>query len=69
MTLFNFLQTCNNLISNYSFLLAVQSTACLFKAILFYFFTLRIIKTKRVPVVWYYLIVVLLTSALEDLRG
>ena len=66
MTLFNFLQTCNNLISNYSFLLAVQSTACLFKAILFYFFTLRIIKTKRVPVVWYYLIVVLLTSALED---
>ena len=66
MTLFDFLQTCNNFISNCSFLLAVQSTACLFKVVLFYFFSLRIIKAKRVPVVWYYLIIVLFTSALED---
>ncbi len=66
MMLLNFLQAFNNIISNHSFLLAVQSTACLFKVVLFYFFILRIIKTKRVPVVWYYLIIVLLTSALED---
>ncbi len=66
MILFDFLQACNNFINNYSFLLAVQSIAFLFKVIFFYFFTLRIIKAKRVPAVWYYLIIVLIAAILED---
>jgi hypothetical protein len=44
----------------------VQSSACLLKIVLFYFFTLRIFKTKKVPIVWYYLIIVLIAAALED---
>ncbi len=66
MNLFNFLNAFNTFISDYPFLLLVQSVACLLKVVFFYFFTVRILKTKRVPVVWYYLIIVLIAATLED---
>jgi hypothetical protein len=66
MNVFDFLQACNNFISSYVFLLIVQSIACLLKVVLFYFFTSRMLKTKRIPIIWYFLVTVLIAAALED---
>ena len=66
MTVYEFFKTANNFISNHSFLLAVQTIACVVKVVLSYFFLMRAFKTKRVPFIWYYLLAVLIAAAIED---
>ncbi len=66
MTLFEFFKTANTFISNYSFLLAVQTMACVVKMVIAYFFIQRIFKTKRIPAIWYFLLSVIIAAAVED---
>ncbi len=64
--LFTFFQAINEFISDYYFLLTVQSCAFVFKLTLLFFFTAHIFRTKRVSISWYYLLVILICSLLED---
>lgn len=66
MEFISFFTGINNFISNYYFLLGVQSTSLCFKMTLLYFFVIRIFKSRHVPTAWYYLLIILIASSLED---